>query len=175
MDSRTIVIGDVHGCFVELMVLLSEIGLDPHDRLIFVGDLIAKGPANRAVLDFVRQRSYSESVMGNYEHLLLRHYRGEAVELEPAHVKTIAELGADFGDYMDWVARLPFYIDLGDYLVVHAGIRPGRPLELQTIDDLTQLRALDGPEPGSRDGTAWFEHYRDKKKLSSATGFSMLR
>ena len=165
MKCRTIVIGDVHGCFLELKALLSEVGVDPDDRLIFVGDLIAKGPANRAVLEFVRQRRYCESVVGNYEHLLLRHYRGEAVELEPEHVKVITELGADFGNYMEWVAGLPFYIDLGDYLVVHAGIRPGRPLEKQTIEDLTQIRALDGPEPGSRVGTPWFEHYREEKTV----------
>ncbi len=62
---RTIVVGDVHGCYFELRALLDEIGLRPSDRRIFVGDLVAKGPANREVLDFIRQRRNSQSVLGN--------------------------------------------------------------------------------------------------------------
>jgi diadenosine tetraphosphatase ApaH/serine/threonine PP2A family protein phosphatase len=83
--------------------------------------------------------------------------------LEPEHLETISELGEDFGDYMNWISRWPLYIDLGDYLVVHAGIRPGRPLEEQSIEDLTQLRTLDGPNPASRSGTPWFERYTGGK------------
>ena len=48
---RTIVIGDVHGCYFELTALLDEIGVRWDDRLVFVGDLITKGPANREVLE----------------------------------------------------------------------------------------------------------------------------
>ncbi len=161
--TRTIVIGDVHGCYFELTALLDEIGVHWDDRLVFVGDLITKGPANREVLEFVRQSRNCESVLGNHEYLLLRHYRGEAVKLEPAHLQTIAELGKGFGDCMDWVSCLPHYVDLGDHLVVHAGVRPGCPLERQTVEDLTQLRTLDGTDPGSRKGTPWFERYRGDK------------
>jgi hypothetical protein len=161
--TRTIVIGDVHGCYFELTALLDEIGVRQDDRLVFVGDLITKGPANREVLEFVRQSRNCESVLGNHEYLLLRHYHGESVELEPAHLQTIAELGKDFGDFMDWISQFPLYVDMGDHLVVHAGIRPGRPLEKQTIEDLTQLRSVDGPMPGGREGTPWFERYRGEK------------
>jgi hypothetical protein len=163
MNRRTIVIGDVHGCFDELMDLLAVIGAASEDHLVFVGDVIVKGPGNRAVLEFIRQRERCETIMGNHELLLLRHYRGEAVELELAHHRTIAELGDEIAGWMDWVARLPYYIVLGKYVVVHAGLRPGRPLEEQTVEDLTELRALDGPKPGSRIGTPWFEVYRGDK------------
>lgn len=161
--TRTIVIGDVHGCYFELTALLDEIGVHRDDRLVFVGDLITKGPANREVLEFIRQSRNCESVLGNHEYLLLRYYHGESVKLEPAHLQTIAELGKDFGDYMDWVSRLPLYVDLGDYLVIHAGIRPGRALEKQTVEDLTQLRTLDSANPENRKGTPWFERYRGDK------------
>lgn len=163
MVGRTVVIGDIHGCYFELMDLVNQIDVREEDRLICVGDLITKGPGNREVLEFVRESKNCESVLGNHEYLLLRHHRGHAVELEPAHLQAIGELGKDFRDYMDWVSRLPLYLDLGDYLVVHAGVRPDRPLEEQTVEDLTQLRTLDGPEPDSRDGTPWFDRYRGKK------------
>jgi len=160
---RTIVIGDVHGCYLELMELLDQIGASQDDRIFSVGDLITKGPGNREVFEFVRTKKNFQSVLGNHEYLLLQHHRGRAVELEPAHLQTIAELGSDFKDCMAWVSRLPHYIDLGDYLVVHAGIRPDRPLEEQTVDDLTQLRTLDGLQPGSREGTPWFDRYRGEQ------------
>lgn len=160
---RTIVIGDIHGCYFELMDLLNKVGASEEDRLISVGDLITKGPANRQVLEFFRQRKNCESVLGNHEYLLLQHYRGLTVELEPAHLKTIAELENDFGDYMSWISHWPYFIDLGAYLVVHAGIRPGIPMKLQSLMDLTSLRTLNRPSPGSKTGTPWYERYRGRK------------
>lgn len=49
--ARTIVIGDIHGCFDELTDLLRVIDLQADDRVIAVGDLITKGPKNKEVLD----------------------------------------------------------------------------------------------------------------------------
>jgi diadenosine tetraphosphatase ApaH/serine/threonine PP2A family protein phosphatase len=143
-----------------LLDLFDELQLQPEDRLVSVGDLVAKGPDNRKVLDFFQKRSNSAAILGNHECILLRHYHGEAVDLETAHVKVIQELAADFDFYMDWISEFPRYINLGSQIVVHAGIRPGRPLEEQALEDLTELRTLDGPERGSRVGTPWFEKYQ---------------
>lgn len=158
---RTVVVGDVHGCYFELRALLDEVGLRDADRLIFVGDLIAKGPASREVLDFIRRRRNSHSVLGNNEWRLLRFHYGRAMDLKPAHLRVRAELGGGWNAYMEWISRLPRYIDLGDFLVVHAGVRPGVVLEKQTTEDLTRLRSLDG----ARDGTPWFEKYRGAKTV----------
>jgi len=54
MGSRTIVIGDIHGCDDELEDMLAEIRLEAGDRLISVGDLITKGPKSREVLEIGR-------------------------------------------------------------------------------------------------------------------------
>ena len=158
-------IGDIHGCYLELVDLLTQIGVSQQDRIISVGDLITKGPGNQAVLHFFRQRPNCESVLGNHEYLLLQHRRGEPADLKAEHFQTITELGKDFEDHMNWLSRLPPYIDLGDHLVVHAGIRPNRPLEKQHLEDLIQLRTLDGPEAGNRNGTPWFEEYQGDKTV----------
>jgi hypothetical protein len=47
MGSRTIVVGDIHGCYDELEDLLAEVEFGKSDRLVSVGDLITKGPKNR--------------------------------------------------------------------------------------------------------------------------------
>ena len=45
MAGRTIVIGDIHGCYDELVALLDRLAFAPADRVVAVGDLIVKGPA----------------------------------------------------------------------------------------------------------------------------------
>ena len=62
---RTIVIGDIHGCFDELKDLLELVEMRTDDRVIAVGDLIVKGEKNREVLDlFIEDHRFS-SVVGN--------------------------------------------------------------------------------------------------------------
>jgi len=50
MAARTIVVGDIHGCYDELMALLEKANFDQDDRVVAVGDLVTKGPKNREVL-----------------------------------------------------------------------------------------------------------------------------
>src|SRR2546428_12891335 len=67
---RTIVVGDVHGCAWELEALLDRIGFTTGDSLVFVGDLVARGPNSLGVLDIAR-RSGATIVRGNHEQKLL--------------------------------------------------------------------------------------------------------
>jgi len=67
---RTIVIGDVHGCANELTELLSKLAVVQSDRVVFVGDLVARGPDSHRMLRLVRELS-TLTVRGNHkEHLL---------------------------------------------------------------------------------------------------------
>ena len=67
---RTVVIGDIHGCFDELIDLLELIDLKQNDRVVAVGDLVVKGEKNREVLDrFIDDRRFS-SVIGNHDRVL---------------------------------------------------------------------------------------------------------
>lgn len=153
---RAIIIGDVHGCYFELRALLEEIQIRPSDRLVFVGDLITKGPADREVLDFVRATRRCESVLGNHEYDLLRFWRRRDITLSRPQLQTVGSLGGLFDGYMAWIAGFPKLIDLGDQLVVHAGLRPGIPLERQSVEDLTNIRTCgDSNAP-------WFDQYDGK-------------
>ena len=51
MSGRTIVVGDIHGCYDELRDLLDRAALGAEDRVVSVGDLVVKGWKNREVLD----------------------------------------------------------------------------------------------------------------------------
>src|SRR6266446_1415772 len=114
---RTIVIGDIHGCFDELTDLLELLELRADDRVIAVGDLIVKGEKNREVLDrFIDDDRFS-SVIGNHDRALRQHWRGEPVRLTKAQKITCAELEVNRERYANYLKSLPYLIDLDSYLV----------------------------------------------------------
>ena len=162
MESRTIVVGDIHGCYDELMDLLDQLDFGPTDRIVSVGDLITKGPKNREVLELFMTDSRFAAVIGNHDLALRRVLDGEEVDLKSAQKETYKELKADKDRFLPFLNSLPFMIDLGRHLVVHAGLRPNVALHSQTTKDLTQIRTL-GEDPESKDGTPWYEVYDGEK------------
>jgi len=142
--ARTIVVGDVHGCLAELEELLGRVKYDPADRLVFVGDLVARGPDSLGVVALAR-RLGATVVRGNHEERVLRALGLGATKGggEPAaHHATIAR--ALPPDDADFLARTPLYLTLPehDLTVVHAGIEPPLPLEEQTAETLLHVRAV---------------------------------
>ena len=162
MSGRTIVVGDIHGCYDELVALLERLALDKDDRVISVGDLIVKGEKNREVLDlFIKDGRFS-AVLGNHDRAILRYWRGEGNALKDTQEKARAELEANQPRYFAYLQQLPLSIDLGSHLVVHAGLRPGIKLSGQTVEDLTELRTLGGDRT-SREGVPWYDLYDEDK------------
>src|SRR6185436_4311139 len=141
-QQNTAVVGDVHGCFDELQALLEQLNLKSSDRLIFVGDLILKGPHNLQVLEEVR-RLKAQVVMGNYELVFLEALAGKRpMTKEMAGLKQ--ELGKSLSTWRSWIERLPAYLEFPDCLVVHAGLSPVTPPEKTSIKLLTSIRTWDG-------------------------------
>ncbi|MCM3904859.1 MAG: metallophosphoesterase [Pyrinomonadaceae bacterium] len=162
MESRRIVVGDIHGCYDELMDLLDQLGFGASDRIVAVGDLITKGPKNREVLELFMKDSRFATVIGNHDLALRRLWNGEEVELKSAQKAANKELEADKDRFLPFLNSLPFTIDLESHLVVHAGLRPDVELHSQTTEDLTQIRTL-GEDRESRDGTPWYDVYDGEK------------
>jgi len=156
--ARTLVVGDIHGCYDELVELLERAQFGREDRLVSVGDLVVKGEKNREVLELFTSDARFSAVLGNHDRALLRHWRGEGVRLKPAQARCAEELASDRRRYAQYLGSLPLTIDLGRHLIVHAGVRPGVPLAEQSVEDLTELRTLGGPRT-SREGTPWYEVY----------------
>lgn len=162
MASRTIVVGDIHGCFDELEELLEKVELKDSDRVVSVGDLISKGPKSREVLERFMSDDRFSSVIGNHDLALRRKWNGEDVDLKAAQKETHKELKGEKDVYAAFLNTLPFMIDLDTHLVVHAGVRPNVDLHSQTTDDLTRLRTL-GPDFESDEGTPWYHVYQGEK------------
>lgn len=164
MGSRTIVVGDIHGCYDELMELIQKVELQDHDRLIAVGDLITKGPKSREVLELFINDDRLSTVIGNHDLIMRRRWNGENIELKPPQKETNKELKADRDKFTIFLNSLPFMIELENHIVVHAGLRPQVALHSQTTGDLTRLRTL-GPDRESDAGTPWYHVYQGDKTV----------
>lgn len=143
-SGRTIIIGDVHGCHLELAQLLREAHVVPgRDRVIFIGDLINKGPDSRRVWDLFCAVQ-AESIMGNHEWSML-HLLDDAGN---KHAKYRDRFAKDFGTslaaFVEDVRKWPQWLDLGDYLLVHAGVVPGQHPQDTDPWVLTTIRTWDG-------------------------------
>ncbi len=152
ITKRTIIVGDVHGCLDELDELLRLANYNKsHDRLVFVGDLVDRGPDPRGVVRRVMELQ-AESVMGNHEEKLLRWARHEAKRratgrpnpMKPPKPQRLAEWESMSETELRWLSSLPLSLDLGDgWLVVHAGFEPGRKLNDQRADKIIRVRYVD--------------------------------
>lgn len=78
---KTLVIGDIHGCYTELLDLLDLAGLAEGDQIIALGDIVDRGPETPQVLDFFRDHRNAHSLMGNHER---KHVRWAHHEVKPA-------------------------------------------------------------------------------------------
>jgi predicted phosphodiesterase len=163
---RTIIVGDVHGCVDELYDLLRACDVCSSDRLILVGDLVAKGPDSRGVIALARERK-AESVRGNHDEAVLRVHRARREGRELPRVKALHQRVADSLSAADWeyLEAMPLFLPVRDQnvLVVHAGVVPDCPLERQEEQHLLNMRSI--REDGSasarlEEGVRWAERYR---------------
>ncbi|KOX96917.1 MULTISPECIES: metallophosphoesterase family protein [Halorubrum] len=142
------VVGDVHGCPEPLDRLLSKLRVTDDDLVVFVGDLVRKGPDSAAVVERVREADNMFTVRGNNEEKLLRGDKS---------LDALSE--AD----LEWMASLPVAIEIGDNLIVHGGVDPREPLDAHTIDDLQTTRSL--VPGGSYDSPYWYEEYEGPPRV----------
>jgi hypothetical protein len=134
MRSRYIIIGDVHGCWAELRALLARIGPRSDDTVVFVGDLVDKGPHSPAVVRWIRTFAETYRVVlieGNHEekHRRWRHHIRQGSDIVhtmtgTAQIEAISKaLNAADIAFLE-TGRLYFRIPEYDAFVVHAGVPP---------------------------------------------------
>jgi bis(5'-nucleosyl)-tetraphosphatase (symmetrical) len=122
----TYLIGDVQGCYQELIDLLKLINFDPSlDRLGFAGDLVNRGPESLEVLRFVKALQDPIVVLGNHDLFLLA-IGYELAEHRHPHTLDAVLAAPDKLELLDWLRQQPLlYHDPAlNYLLSHAGLPP---------------------------------------------------
>lgn len=137
MAGKLHIIGDVHGMLDPLQELVDKLEIKTSDKLIFVGDLIDKGPSSIDVVKYVESlRCTAEYeivlVEGNHEDRMRRYLRNlklrprvanEQAARAPELERLREQLASEGMEFLDW--WVPFYrCKIHDVLVVHGGI-PG--------------------------------------------------
>jgi hypothetical protein len=160
---RTIIIGDVHGCSDELRELVAGLRVEPSDTVVFVGDLVNRGPDSHGVLSMARELG-ARAALGNHEHRLL------AARSSIARGKSGPRLGASLEELYrelseeEWrqLESMPLKVDLPehDLRVVHAGVVPGVPFEELDERTVTRIRSIaDDGTPSDKWGPPWGARY----------------
>lgn len=150
---RTIVIGDVHGCYHELKELISTLETEGEyrrgiDKLVFLGDYIDRGNNSRLVIEFIRNLQKENdnviALMGNHEDMLLNYLdKGDDNWLWNGYSSTMDSYeGYDkqFKKDVNWIRTLPLYHEDEHFVYVHAGIDTKKSMKKQDRFTLLWVR-----------------------------------
>ena len=143
-------------------------GRDVRSHMVFLGDLVDRGPNSAGVIERVLHQALpthdASVLMGNHEEIMLKCYDGDTESyahwLQFGGLETIESYGITRRDlfdrsydlaramramipstHIDFIRSFKDHVTIGDYLFVHAGIRPGRSLNEQTTRDLRWIRS----------------------------------
>ncbi|MFC5284816.1 metallophosphoesterase [Pedobacter alpinus] len=124
------IVGDVHGCFHTLQLLLEKWDAT-NQQLLFVGDIIDHGNHSPQVAEVIYdlQKKHKDTVVirGNHEHLFLNHCLTEFNKdwYEKSGERTFSQYllaGREINKDADWFATFPLYFETPNFIVSHAGI-----------------------------------------------------
>lgn len=187
------IIGDVHGCCDELEELLAKLGhdvswtgdgasrtpqLDLKRRVIFVGDLVDRGPRTPDVLRIAMQLASTGqgfTVNGNHDNKLMRWLSGKEVKASNGLQASIDQMAAESEAFrakcLDFLDNLPthLWLDGGDLVVAHAGIKE----DMIGREDSDRVKGftLYGDTSGEKDEYGypvrrdWAAHYSGKPAI----------
>lgn len=163
---RTLFIGDVHGCIDELKELLAKVDYkSDSDRLIYLGDILNKGPSSAEVLRFIKAQN-AECILGNNEIGFLEVakngcYFGNTLQM------LLEDLGDELDTFCHWIESFPTYIEEDDFIAVHAGINPEKTVAESSLKVRTTIRTWDGKgvDLNNPSHPKWYDLYHGEKTI----------
>jgi serine/threonine protein phosphatase 1 len=153
-------IGDIHGCFTALTTLIKSVNLKPNDTVVFLGDYVDRGPGSKQVIDFILANSKNYNFItlrGNHEVMMMnsRIYQNSLSSwMMNGGFQTLDSY--EIGDDFDWYKKIPEVhwdflkstlenYENGNFIFVHAGLKPGVELKHQIHDTLFWLHQHEPP------------------------------
>jgi predicted phosphodiesterase len=159
IKGRVIAIGDVHGCHAELETLQNLVAPEKDDYVVFLGDLVNRGPDSHRTIEIARSVQ-GRSLLGNHELRLLEFQtHQDESRLKEDDLRTIAQLTLADWRYLESMT-LHYEIPELDTVLVHGGFLPTQAWQTQPASVVTRIQVIDengkprkrGECPG---GTHW--------------------
>ena len=139
-------IGDIHGCLTALKTIFNQGIIQKEDKVVFLGDYVDRGPDSKGVIDWLianRKTFDFEFILGNHEIMM-----NSATTLREKLLEWLQFGGAEtldsynIGDDLDWPEKIDAthwdfidtclpYLEIGNFIFVHAGLEVDIPLEEQ--------------------------------------------
>jgi hypothetical protein len=164
-------IGDIHGCFdelVDLVYLVKTIhGEDTH--IISMGDVCDRGPDVHSCFAFLREIG-ADMIIGNHDEKMLRWWKGNAVKIRDSQQVSIDNMKDEDFRFIEKACpfvRIPFH----KVLAVHGGFFPNIPPENQDLKQIIRLREVHPStyrmlsRPDSTVGRFWAEVWPGPEKV----------
>jgi serine/threonine protein phosphatase 1 len=179
---RVYAFGDIHGCNNELCTLLenlkSQHGANEQDQFVFIGDYIDRGPHSKGVidtlLDWKKSHPKTAFLRGNHEDMLLdflgmggssgmvylsnggeEFFKSYGIEPHGPLSEVAKSLPKE---HLSFLTSLELGVAIGEFLFVHAGVRPQETLEAQDPHDLMWIRGEFIPKEHNLGKTVVFGH-----------------
>lgn len=139
-------IGDIQGCLTPLRLLLDKVDFSPvRDRLLFVGDLVNRGPESLEVLRFVKSLGErAVTVLGNHDLHLVMVAEGYGKKHKEDTLDAILA-APDSDELLAWLRAQPLLHVEDGYAVVHAGLLPQWSVAQAQINAREVSQALTAP------------------------------
>ncbi len=158
IDHKIFVIGDIHGERQKAVSFIETLPFASQDLVIFLGDYIDRGHDSRGMIDYLikfrKKHLNTIFLKGNHEDMFLSFidnafseevyfYNGGEATLRsydiPSSEYQYAKRYIPY-EHLEFLNKLPLYYETKDYIFVHAGLRPGIPLQEQDPEDLLWIR-----------------------------------
>ncbi|MBI5914209.1 MAG: serine/threonine protein phosphatase [Bacteroidetes bacterium] len=150
---RQFAISDIHGCNLSFNALLDKIGLTTADELYLLGDYIDRGPDSKGVLDTIinlQSTGYKlRCLIGNHDEAILKacydgrffiswltDWGGEQT-LDSFHAYEWKDIAARYWQFFE---NLEPFLEVGNFILVHAGLNFKQPDPLKFGEDMLFIR-----------------------------------
>lgn len=157
---KEFIVGDIHGCFDELLELIEKIGLKEDDLLISLGDIVDRGGKSKQVFEYLSNRPNTIVLIGNHERKHLNGILSYAQEI----VKV--QLANEYERFLNWLRTLNYYHETDEAIIVHAAFEHDKRLNEQKEE------VLSGSTSGERHlekkygpNAFWNDHYNGEKPI----------
>lgn len=149
---RKIAFSDIHGCNRTFGALLEKVAPVEGDELYFLGDYIDRGPDTKGVIDRIWSLEAEgftvHGLLGNHEQMFFdgfNNYQAYTMWLVNGGGAVVKSFGVQNVDeipaaYLDWMRQLVYYLEVGEYILVHAGLSFDTPHPLEDRQSMLWIR-----------------------------------